>query len=52
MGLKERDNGKNVQIARYTPKPAWQGKRLSEIAAEEKKPANDIVVEIEQNGGA
>ena len=32
--------------------PAWQGKDLAAIAALEKKPAADIVLEIERNGGA
>jgi N-acyl-D-aspartate/D-glutamate deacylase len=50
--LKERGNGKSVQIARYASKPEWQGKRLSEVAEAEKKPALDVVVEIEKNGGA
>jgi N-acyl-D-amino-acid deacylase len=50
--LRERGNGKNIQIARYARKPEWQGKRISEVAEAEKKPAIDIVVEIEKNGGA
>ena len=32
-----RDGGKALRIARYAPKPAWQGKDLEAIAAEEKK---------------
>jgi N-acyl-D-amino-acid deacylase len=39
-------------IARYGPRPEWQGKLLGTIAAAEKKPAVDIVLEIERNGGA
>ena len=50
--LRERGNGKNLQIARYAKKPEWQGKRVSEVAEAEKKPALDVVVEIEKNGGA
>ncbi|MGH7170064.1 MAG: amidohydrolase family protein, partial [Gemmataceae bacterium] len=36
----------------YRPKAAWQGKDLAAIAALEKKPAADIVLEIERHGGA
>lgn len=50
--LSERDNGKAIQIARYSNKPAWQGKRISQIAESEKKQPIDIVLEIERNGGA
>jgi N-acyl-D-amino-acid deacylase len=50
--LKERDDGKAIQIATYAKKRAWQGKRLSEIADMEKRPVLDIAVEIETNGGA
>jgi N-acyl-D-aspartate/D-glutamate deacylase len=50
--LREQQDGKSVRIARYAPKPAWQGKDLAAIAALEKKPAADIVLEIERNGGA
>jgi N-acyl-D-aspartate/D-glutamate deacylase len=47
-----RDGGKALRIARYAPKPAWQGKDLEAIAAEEKKAPVEIAVEIERNGGA
>ena len=50
--ISERDHGKAIQIASYGKKPAWQGKRLSEIAEMEKKDVLDIVIEIETNGGA
>jgi N-acyl-D-amino-acid deacylase len=50
--ISERDNGKAIQIATYSKKPAWQGKRLSEIAAAEKRDVLDIVIEIETTGGA
>lgn len=50
--LKERNDGKNIQIARYSPKPAWQGKRISDIAAAEKLEPVDVVLTIERNGGA
>ncbi len=47
-----RDGGKAIRVARYSPKPAWQGKDLAAIAEEEKKPVLEIVLEIERNGGA
>ncbi|QEL16028.1 N-acyl-D-amino-acid deacylase family protein [Limnoglobus roseus] len=50
--ISERDHGKAIQIASYSKKPKWQGKRLSEIAEMEKKDVLDIVIEIETNGGA
>jgi N-acyl-D-aspartate/D-glutamate deacylase len=46
------EGAKRIQIARYAPKPAWQGKNLAAIAEGEKKEAIDIVLEIERNGGA
>jgi N-acyl-D-amino-acid deacylase len=51
-GLERNQGGKDIRIARYAPKPAWQGKDLAAIAVQEKKPAADIVLEIERNGGA
>jgi N-acyl-D-amino-acid deacylase len=51
-GIQRRQGGKAIRIARYAPKPAWQGKDLGAVAALEKKPAADIVLEIERNGGA
>ncbi len=51
-GLKRRQGGRAIRIARYTPKPAWQGKDLAAIAELEKTPAADIVLEIERHGGA
>jgi N-acyl-D-amino-acid deacylase len=50
--VKERDNGKAIQIARYSKQPKWQGKRISEIAKLENREALDIVIEIETNGSA
>jgi N-acyl-D-aspartate/D-glutamate deacylase len=47
-----RDGGKSLRIARYRPKPAWQGKSLDALAEQEKKSVLDIVLEIERNGGA
>jgi N-acyl-D-amino-acid deacylase len=51
-GLEQHQSGKDIRIARYAPKPAWQGKDLAALAALEKKPAVDIVLEIERHGGA
>lgn len=51
-GIQGHQDGKDIRIARYAPKPAWQGKDLAAIAALEKRPALDIVLEIERKGGA
>jgi N-acyl-D-aspartate/D-glutamate deacylase len=51
-GLEGRKGGESIRIARYTPKPAWQGKNLAEIAESEKQSAADIALEIERHGGA
>ncbi|MHB1421718.1 MAG: N-acyl-D-amino-acid deacylase family protein [Gemmataceae bacterium] len=51
-GIQSHLDGKDIRIARYAPKPAWQGKDLAAIAASEQKPAADIVLEIERNDGA
>jgi N-acyl-D-aspartate/D-glutamate deacylase len=50
--LDGRDGGKSLRIARYAPKPAWQGKDLQAIADEEKKTPAEIALEIERHGGA
>jgi N-acyl-D-amino-acid deacylase len=50
--LGRRRGGESIRIARYAPHPAWQGKDLAAIAEMEKRPAADIVLEIERNGGA
>lgn len=47
-----RNNGEALRIARYTPKKEWQGKSLAAISKMENKPALDIIIEIEKNGGA
>jgi N-acyl-D-aspartate/D-glutamate deacylase len=44
--------GPNVRIARYTAKPAWQGKNLEMLAAQEKQTMVDLVLDIERHGGA
>jgi N-acyl-D-aspartate/D-glutamate deacylase len=51
-GIAGHDDGKAVRIARYAPKPAWQGKDLHAIADLEKKAPVEIVLEIERHGGA
>ena len=50
--LERREGGKRIRIASYKAKPAWNGKDVATIAAEENRPALDIVLEIERNGGA
>jgi N-acyl-D-aspartate/D-glutamate deacylase len=51
-GLEGRKRGESIRIARYRPKPAWQGKNLAEIAEAENRSAADIALEIERHGGA
>ena len=51
-GLDGRQGGKTLRIARYAPKPQWQGKDLDAIATAEKRSPVEIAVEIERNGGA
>jgi N-acyl-D-aspartate/D-glutamate deacylase len=50
--LDEGGSAQRLRIARYTPKPAWQGKDLATIARLEKKDPLEIVMEIERRGGA
>ncbi|HKB41620.1 MAG TPA: D-aminoacylase [Gemmataceae bacterium] len=50
--IKACDDGRALRIARYTKKPAWQGKTLAALAAAEKKTPLEIAIEIERNGGA
>ena len=45
-------NRGGIQIVSYTPRPEWVGRRLSEIAQQEKRSAADLAVEILQQGGA
>jgi N-acyl-D-aspartate/D-glutamate deacylase len=51
-GIKVRNNGASVRIAQYSTQKAWQGKDLATIAKAEKRPAVEIVLEIERHGGA
>jgi N-acyl-D-amino-acid deacylase len=46
------EGAKRLRIARYKPKPEWQGKDLDAIAMAEKRAPLDIVLEIEKHGGA
>lgn len=41
-----------VQIAGYEPRRDWVGKSVDEIAAMEKREPAEVVLEMEQNGGA
>jgi N-acyl-D-aspartate/D-glutamate deacylase len=50
--LDGREGGKAIRIARYTPRPAWQGKDLAAIAEAEKRTPAEIALEIERKGGA
>ncbi len=50
--LDGRQGGKALRIARYAPKPQWQGKDVEALAAGEKKTPVEIVLEIERGGGA
>jgi N-acyl-D-amino-acid deacylase len=50
--LDGREGGKTIRIARYAPKPAWQGKDIQAIAEAEKKTPVEIAEEIERHGGA
>jgi N-acyl-D-aspartate/D-glutamate deacylase len=50
--LEGRQGGKALRVARYAPKPQWQGKDIDAIATAEKKSPVEIVLEIERNGGA
>jgi N-acyl-D-aspartate/D-glutamate deacylase len=50
--LQGREEGKAIRIARFAPRPAWQGKSLADIAYAEKRPLVDLVLEIERRGGA
>lgn len=49
---KQLESKSRIQIAAYPPRRDWVGKSLDEIATLEKRPAVDIVLEIESKGGA
>src|SRR5207245_9156772 len=44
--------GASVHLARFAPRPAWQGKTLGALAASENKTVLDLVLDIERQGGA
>lgn len=46
------DDGQRIQIANYEPRPDWAGRRLKDIADEEKISPFDLILQIERNGGA
>jgi len=50
--LRDKENGAAIRIARYHPKPAWQGKDLASIARAENTTPVEIVLQIERKGGA
>lgn len=50
--IKECNHGSDIRIARYAPKPAWQGKDLATISTQEGRDTLAIVKEIEARGGA
>jgi N-acyl-D-aspartate/D-glutamate deacylase len=50
--LADRQNGKSLQIARYTKNRSWQGKDLFRLANEQGRTPVELVLDIERNGGA
>ncbi len=48
----EWDAETSLHIARYARRPEWQGKTLGQIANKEKRPAEEIALEIVRNGDA
>ncbi len=50
--LAKREGGAALRIARYSPRPDWNGLDLVAIAQREQKSTVAIVIEIERNGGA
>jgi N-acyl-D-aspartate/D-glutamate deacylase len=50
--LKAHDGGASLRIASYRPQPGWQGKDLVAIARAEKTSVLEVVLAIEQHGGA
>jgi N-acyl-D-aspartate/D-glutamate deacylase len=50
--LTERGGGRTIQIASYSKQPAWQGKTLDKIAADERRDLLELTLEILANGGA
>ena len=52
LALDGRDGGKRIQIARFVPNLAWQGKNLSQISELTGKSPADVVLDMEGLGGA
>jgi len=50
--LIDREGGHSLQIAQFAPEPSWQGKRLDVIAKENGKEMIDLILDIEEKGGA
>jgi N-acyl-D-aspartate/D-glutamate deacylase len=50
--LGKRGDQAPIHIARYQPRPEWNGKSLTQIAQLEKRELLDIVLEITRHGGA
>lgn len=50
--LERTDNGHRIQIASCAKHPQWAGRRLDEIAAELQITPLELVLEIEEEGGA
>lgn len=46
------DGGHRIQISQFKPRPDWAGLRLDQIAAKEQMTPFDLLLFIEQNGGA
>ena len=51
-GLERRNGGEAIRIARYSDRPDWVGKDIAAIASAEGMPPEEVVVEIQRNGGA
>ena len=51
-GLRERSDGAALVIASYSPNRAWHGKNLADLARDHGCTIEDLVLEIQQNGGA
>lgn len=49
---KKLDGHVRVQIAGYAPRREYVGRSIQEIAAAEKRPEVDVVLEMQENGGA
>ncbi|HND55347.1 MAG TPA: amidohydrolase family protein, partial [Pirellulaceae bacterium] len=50
--LAARDGGKSLVVARYSPRPKWQGRDLAAIGRDEQRDPVEIVLEIQRGGGA